>query len=310
MATIMLHGFQCERCGHKWSPRDGGAEPSVCPKCKSPYWNKPRKNGVSMTQLELPYVPHNLDGQIVVQRQKDGYINATAMCKAAGREFKHYNELKSTKEFLEALEAEVGITTSELIQSLSGGTPTLQGTWVHPQVAIHLAQWCSPKFAVRVSKWVYDWLSGISPTGRGRLPYHLRRYVSNQHNVPHGHFSILNEMTLALVAPLEATGYELPEKLWPDISQGKMFAKYLREQFEIDTDLIPTYTHTFEDGRAAVQAKAYPNSYLATFREHFTEIWLPERAESYFAERDPKALGHLKVALPPPPKKISDRNKN
>jgi len=28
---------------------------------------------------------------------------------------------------------------------------------VHPYVAIHLAQWLSPRFAVQVSKWVYNW---------------------------------------------------------------------------------------------------------------------------------------------------------
>ncbi len=37
-----VEGFQCERCLHKWIPR-GNEEPSVCPECKSPYWNKPRK---------------------------------------------------------------------------------------------------------------------------------------------------------------------------------------------------------------------------------------------------------------------------
>jgi hypothetical protein len=181
--------------------------------------------------------------------------------------------------------------------------PEIQGTWVHPQVAIHLAQWLSPKFAVRVSKWVYDWVSaGKHP--KGNLPYHLRRYVANQQNVPTGHFSVLTEMTLALVAPLEAAGYQLPERLWPDISQGKMFAKYLREEFEVETSELPTYPHKFEDGRPAVQAKAYPNSYLQAFREHFAEIWLPQRAEDYFRDRDPLALPYLKVALPLPPKKL------
>jgi hypothetical protein len=233
------------------------------------------------------------------------------MCKAAGKEFKHYNENKATKAFYMELSAEVGIPTSELVQTISGGTPTLQGTWVHPQVAINLAQWCSPKFAVRVSKWIYDWFT-TGAVGKPKLPFHLRRYIANQQSVPSGHFSVLTEMTLALVAPLEQAGYQLPESLWPDISQGKMFAKYLRDNLGADTDKMPTYTHTFEDGRSAVQARAYPNEYLHIFRSHFTEVWLPKRAEEYFGERDPKAIGYLKAALPeiaappaalPPPKK-------
>jgi predicted Zn-ribbon and HTH transcriptional regulator len=44
MARVTLEGFRCERCGHEWVPRDKGQEPTVCPKCKSPYWNKPRKS--------------------------------------------------------------------------------------------------------------------------------------------------------------------------------------------------------------------------------------------------------------------------
>lgn len=45
MAEIMLKGFQCERCNHKWVPRENEV-PRVCPKCKSPYWNAPRKIGI------------------------------------------------------------------------------------------------------------------------------------------------------------------------------------------------------------------------------------------------------------------------
>lgn len=44
MAKILMEGWQCERCGHKWVPREQDApEPRVCPKCKSPYWNRPRQ---------------------------------------------------------------------------------------------------------------------------------------------------------------------------------------------------------------------------------------------------------------------------
>ena len=46
MADITLEGFKCERCGHEWAPREQGKRPKVCPnpKCKSPYWDKPRKD--------------------------------------------------------------------------------------------------------------------------------------------------------------------------------------------------------------------------------------------------------------------------
>lgn len=43
MAKVKLAGFRCERCDHEWVPREAGQEPRVCPKCKSPYWNVPRR---------------------------------------------------------------------------------------------------------------------------------------------------------------------------------------------------------------------------------------------------------------------------
>ena len=43
MGIITLHGFRCERCGHEWKPKSNDVTPTICPKCKSPYWDKPRK---------------------------------------------------------------------------------------------------------------------------------------------------------------------------------------------------------------------------------------------------------------------------
>ena len=35
---------ECTRCGHRWRPRTPLTEriPKVCPKCKSPYWDRER----------------------------------------------------------------------------------------------------------------------------------------------------------------------------------------------------------------------------------------------------------------------------
>lgn len=44
MALIQISGFSCERCGHKWISRANSEHvPIVCPACKSPYWNIPKK---------------------------------------------------------------------------------------------------------------------------------------------------------------------------------------------------------------------------------------------------------------------------
>lgn len=252
-------------------------------------------------QFEMTFVPHDYEGRVIEQRASDGYINATAMCRVANRPWSRYWELPASKEFAKELESDLGIPITELIQSVSGGQPDRQGTWVHPQVAVNLASWLSPKFAVMVSKWVYDWLSTGRAPVKAQLPFHIRRYVANQRNVPAGHFSVLTEIILGLIGPMEANGYTLPEKMWPDISQGQMFARWLRDEKGVDTDQMPTYPHEFEDGRRSCQAKAYPNEWLAEFRQHFTQVWLPERGPVYFAERDPSALPYLEMLLLPPP---------
>lgn len=44
MGKALIEGFECERCKHQWIPRlKIVEEPVMCPKCKSAYWNKPRR---------------------------------------------------------------------------------------------------------------------------------------------------------------------------------------------------------------------------------------------------------------------------
>lgn len=37
-----LVSHECTRCGHVWYPRSPD-RPRICPKCKSPYWDKARR---------------------------------------------------------------------------------------------------------------------------------------------------------------------------------------------------------------------------------------------------------------------------
>ena len=128
------------------------------------------------------------------------------------------------------------------------------------------------------------------------LPYHLRRYMANLPKVPHTHFCMLQEMTIKLIAPLEVLDYTLPDNLIPDISEGLMFSRWLRENKDIEPRNFPTYQHSYEDGRR-VPARLYPNDLLPDFQVHFHEVWLLQRSESYFAERDPDALPALRQHL-------------
>jgi len=104
-----------------------------------------------------------------IRQRSDGYLDATAMCKATGKRLNNYIRNNTTKDFLIELSdflsknpvALIGVSeqNQQLIQIVKGGTPESQGTWVHPYVSINLAQWCSPMFAVLVTNWVYELLT-------------------------------------------------------------------------------------------------------------------------------------------------------
>jgi len=42
IGVVTLAGCRC-RCGHEWRPREMSEKPRVCPKCKSPNWDRPKK---------------------------------------------------------------------------------------------------------------------------------------------------------------------------------------------------------------------------------------------------------------------------
>jgi len=131
--------------------------------------------GVNLSQIQLNKAKYkDIPEEIVIKeikslklkdnyqleyREEDGYINVTNLCKAGGKHFKNWNQNDKTKRFLEVLSLEVGNPATSLIYLGTGyknGKNNTSETWVHPQVAINIAQWISPEFDVLVSKWIYE----------------------------------------------------------------------------------------------------------------------------------------------------------
>jgi hypothetical protein len=47
--------LKCERCGYKWTPRVEDVRTCANPKCRSPYWDVPRKeqnNGMDDSRIQ------------------------------------------------------------------------------------------------------------------------------------------------------------------------------------------------------------------------------------------------------------------
>jgi len=104
-----------------------------------------------------------LNGMIVLARE-DGMINATQMCKAGGKKFNDWCRLDSTNELISELESEfkvekseTGIPVSQIIDVRKGNSEKFsQGSWIHQDLAVPLAQWLSPKFGIQMYKLVSE----------------------------------------------------------------------------------------------------------------------------------------------------------
>jgi hypothetical protein len=95
------------------------------------------------------------EGYTIEHRDEDGFVNVTNLCKAGNKQYKHWFSLDKTKTFLQVLSESVGFPTNTLIKYNTGSNKE-RATWAHPQVAINIAQWISPRFDVKVSAWVYE----------------------------------------------------------------------------------------------------------------------------------------------------------
>ena len=102
-----------------------------------------------LTPLELG------KGYTIEHREEDGYINVTNLCKAGNKKFYGWHRLDKTKAFLRLLSESAQICADSLIK-YNTAYGSERSTWVHPQVAINIAQWISPAFDLKVSGWVYE----------------------------------------------------------------------------------------------------------------------------------------------------------
>jgi len=122
------------------------------------------------------------------------------MCQAQEKEIKLWFRLEETFELFRELARQEGINSNRenshpssaarlsatkyakmfpgLIISNRGGFDVGGGTWLHPKLAIALAQWCSPTFALQVSDWVMQWMM----TGGETNPVHYPQ-VPDTHRI-------------------------------------------------------------------------------------------------------------------------------
>ena len=102
--------------------------------------------------------------EFTIPLREDGYIYATGLCRAAGKKIYHWNRLKETqslkikldKKLNENADIHIGVSVTSLEVYKGGNDKYSQGTWIHPDLGLNLAQWCSTNFAAQVSKWLKE----------------------------------------------------------------------------------------------------------------------------------------------------------
>jgi hypothetical protein len=101
-------------------------------------------------------------GTAIERRQADGFVNATAMCRANGKRWSKFRESAQCQAYMQALAAEDRISVFALVDSQRGGDGAGGSTWIHPDLATELARWISPAFSVFVNRWFRSELESLT----------------------------------------------------------------------------------------------------------------------------------------------------
>jgi hypothetical protein len=99
-----------------------------------------------------------------ISRSQNGFINLTQMCQANGKRLDNWTRLKQTQDYIRIL---ANSLTSEVVYSEEGVNG---GTWGHPSLAINLARWISPEFAVWCDGHIFNLMSTGSTAIAHQIP--------------------------------------------------------------------------------------------------------------------------------------------
>lgn len=89
----------------------------------------------------------------VISRRDDGFVNLTQMCQANGKRLDVFMKTQKTKDYIECLKNSHRTVVVYSEEGVNGGT------WGHPSLAINLARWISPAFAVWCDGHIFNLLS-------------------------------------------------------------------------------------------------------------------------------------------------------
>jgi len=111
-----------------------------------------------VTKINDSYSRNQYGTFSIMTMNKNNYVNASKLCKEAKKQFKNCKASAMWAELINELSLVIKLPVNELIYTVVGGKNTdIRGTYVHPKLIIHVAIWCGPNFAIKISEWIDEW---------------------------------------------------------------------------------------------------------------------------------------------------------
>ena len=100
----------------------------------------------SDNEIEYSIPPLELNESYVIHyRNEDCYINVIDLCNAGEKKFSEWYSLSESKTFIKLLSSQIGIPEYKIIERKE------QTVFVHPKIAINIAQWKALEFGLKAN---------------------------------------------------------------------------------------------------------------------------------------------------------------
>ena len=134
--------------------------------------------------------------ELSIPVSKDGYVNCTKLCQAGNKRIDKWIANKQSKELLEAYSKLPRIRGSLILRAVEGKNG---GSYYPMDIAIQIAQWIDPYFALQVSNWTRELLLFGSVTlgkekSNEELENKFQEQINNLHlQLTHSNLQLKNE---------------------------------------------------------------------------------------------------------------------
>ena len=188
-------------------------------------------------------------------------INATHMARSFGKRTADWLQNQQTKDFISELSVVRKSVTADLVQVVQGGNPTAQGTWMHEEVALEVARWLSPAFAI----WCNDRIKELLRHGFTATDATIEDMINNP------------DLLIGLATQLKeerAAKQLLEQQFYIHTAQLEKAAPKVQYHDQVlqSTELIPINVIAKELGLSAVTLNKILNSLSVIYRSG--ETWV------------------------------------